>query len=230
MPDLSLSAAGLLPAVAPVPAAELGAAALRGLLLCLSLIVAIGAQNAFVLRQGLRREHVGTLVLLCSLGDALLMAAGVAGLASLVAAHPGLARGMAAAGALFLLGYGAMALRRALQPGRLDVTTGAALPLRAAVLQLAGFTLLNPHVYLDTVLLVGSVGAQYPGAPAQAAFVAGAATGSALWFTALGYGARWLAPVFARPRAWQVLDAAVGLMMLALAAQLLPMAWPTATA
>ena len=196
-------------------------AAVSGFVLGLSLIVAIGAQNAFVLRQGLRREHVGPIVALCALCDAVLMAAGVAGLAQLLGKRPGLATVLTLGGMVFLTAYGLMALKRALRPGTLQAAavSAAPTPLRTVLLQALGFTLLNPHVYLDTVLLLGSLGAQQPGA-AKGAFVAAAATASLLWFTSLGYGARWLAPVFARPRAWQVLDVLIGLTMLALAAGL----------
>jgi L-lysine exporter family protein LysE/ArgO len=198
--------------------------ALQGLALTFGLIIAIGAQNAFVLRQGLRREHVGTLVIFCTLADAVLMAAGVAGLASLIGAHPGLARVLAGGGALFLLGYGLRALWNARAPGALQTTAGPGLGRRKALLQVAGFTLLNPHVYLDSVLLIGTIGAQHGQASARAAFVGGCVAASALWFTALGYGARRLAPLFARPRAWQVLDGLVGLTMLVLAWKVMPMA------
>ncbi|MCV2353432.1 LysE/ArgO family amino acid transporter [Paucibacter sp. B2R-40] len=192
----------------------------QGLLLGTTLIVAIGAQNAFVLRQGLRREHVGAIVLACGLTDALLMAAGVFGLAALINAEPLLTRLISGAGAIFLTGYGLRALWRARRPGAdLHAAQGPRLSLRQALLQLAGFTLLNPHVYLDTVMLVGSVGAQQPTA-LRLAFMMGAASASLLWFALLGYGARWLAPWFARPRAWQILDALIGLTMLALAAKL----------
>jgi L-lysine exporter family protein LysE/ArgO len=201
--------------------------ALNGLLLCLTLIVAIGAQNAFVLRQGLRREHVGPLVLACSLADAALIAAGVAGLAGLIGERPWLTPLLAGLGSVFLLTYGLKALQRARRPlAMASVGSAPSLSRRAVMLQLAGFTLLNPHVYLDTVLLVGSVGAQQPGPDARAAFVAGASAGSALWFVALGYGARWLAPLFERPQAWQALDALIGLMMLGMAASLLPLFTP----
>jgi L-lysine exporter family protein LysE/ArgO len=196
--------------------------ALQGLALTFGLIVAIGAQNAFVLRQGLRREHVASVVAFCTLADAALMAAGVAGLAGLIGERPGLARGLAGAGALFLLGYGLRALWRARAPGALQTAASATLGRRQALVQVAGFTLLNPHVYLDSVLLVGTIGAQHAGLPARAAFVGGAVLASALWFAALGYGARRLAPLFARPRAWQVLDALVGLTMLVLAWKVAP--------
>jgi len=192
-------------------------AAATGFAVGLTLIVAIGAQNAFVLRQGLRREHVGLIVALCATADALLMTAGVAGLGLLIGARPTLARGLALAGALFLAGYGLRALWRSLRPAALSGTdAGAPMSRRQALAQTAAFTLLNPHVYLDTVMLVGAVGAQQVGV-AKAAFVAGAASASVLWFSALGYGARWLAPLFARPAAWRVLDLSIGLTMLSLA-------------
>jgi L-lysine exporter family protein LysE/ArgO len=190
-----------------------------GFALGLTLIVAIGAQNAFVLRQGLRREHVGAIVAFCATADALLMAAGIAGLAQLLGHQPMLAQVLTAVGALFLAAYGLRALARARHGGTLGAADGAApLTRRGALAQTAAFTLLNPHVYLDTVLLVGSVGAQM--GEARWWFAAGAAAASVLWFTALGFGARLLAPVFARPRAWQVLDALIGLTMLGIAALL----------
>lgn len=189
----------------------------QGLLLSLGLIVAIGAQNAFVLRQGLRREHVGSVVLFCGVMDAVLITAGVLGMAQALGERPGLARALALAGAAFLAVYGWQALRRARQGSALRATPeGAGLSRTAALAQAAAFTLLNPHVYLDTVLLVGSIGAQQPAA-LQGWFVAGACTASLLWFGLLGYGARWLAPWFARPKAWQVLDGLIGLTMAVMA-------------
>ena len=197
------------------------AAGATGFTLGLTLIVAIGAQNAFVLRQGLRREHVGPVVAFCAAADALLMAAGVAGLGSLIGTRPALAAALTAAGALFLALYGTRALWRALRPGTLDPAAAVPALSRGQVLaQVAAFTLLNPHVYLDTVLLVGAVGAQFAG-PARLWFVIGAACASAVWFSALGYGARLLAPLFARPLAWQWLEAAIGLTMWVLALLLL---------
>jgi L-lysine exporter family protein LysE/ArgO len=190
-----------------------------GLGLCLSLIIAIGAQNAFLLRQGLRREHVGAIVLFCALSDALLIAAGVAGLAQLLGERPAMATALTVVGAVFLLVYGALALKRARHPAALNASAGSqSLKLWPAIAQTAAFTFLNPHVYLDTVLLMGSIGAQQ--GVQRWWFVAGAACASALWFTALGYGARWLAPWFAKPRAWQILDALIGLTMLGLALML----------
>ncbi|MDZ4280820.1 LysE/ArgO family amino acid transporter [Hydrogenophaga sp.] len=193
----------------------------QALFLSLGLIVAIGAQNAFVLRQGLRREHVGSVVVFCAVADAVLIAAGVLGMAQALANSPGIARALALAGAAFLAVYGGRALRRARRPQPLLVTGGnVSLTRGAALAQAAAFTLLNPHVYLDTVLLVGSIGAQQPAA-LRGWFVAGASTASLLWFGLLGFGARWMAPWFARPRAWQVLDALIGVTMWVLAALLL---------
>jgi L-lysine exporter family protein LysE/ArgO len=186
---------------------------LQGLALSFGLIVAIGAQNAFVLRQGLRREHVGTVVLFCGVADALLISAGVWGMAQALGERPLLARALALAGAAFLAWYGWQALQRLRRTERLQAAPGGeGLHRRAALAQAAAFTLLNPHVYLDTVLLVGSVGAQQPPV-LQPWFVAGASAASMTWFGLLGLGARWLAPWFARPRAWQVLDGLIGATM-----------------
>ena len=202
-------------------AATAAAALLQGLALSLGLIVAIGAQNAFVLRQGLRRVHVGSVVLFCAAADGVLMSAGVLGMAQAVNQHPGLVRAMALFGAGFLAAYGVQALRRARRHHPLKAAVGDASLGRWAVLsQAAAFTLLNPHVYLDTVLLVGSIGAQQPQG-LRVWFLAGASLASLGWFALLGYGARWLSPWFARPRAWQILDGLVGLTMMALAALLI---------
>lgn len=185
----------------------------QGLALSLGLIIAIGAQNAFVLRQGLRREHVGSVVLFCAASDAALIMAGVFGMAQALGDRPQLARVLTLAGAVFLAWYGWKALQRMRQTEQLQATPGGAgLNRGAAVAQAAAFTLLNPHVYLDTVLLVGSMGAQQP-AQLQGWFVAGASVASALWFSALGFGARWLAPWFAHPKAWKLLDGLIGLTM-----------------
>jgi L-lysine exporter family protein LysE/ArgO len=192
----------------------------QGLALSLGLIVAIGAQNAFVLRQGLRREHVGSVVLFCTAADAVLIAAGVMGMAQALGQRPNLARALAFAGAAFLAVYGWQALKRARQVHQLDASTaGTSLSLGAVAAQAAAFTFLNPHVYLDTVLLVGSIGAQQPAA-LRVWFIAGAAGASVAWFALLGYGARCLAPWFARPRAWQVLDGLIGVTMFVLSALL----------
>jgi L-lysine exporter family protein LysE/ArgO len=192
----------------------------QGLFLGLGLIVAIGAQNAFVLRQGLRREHVGAVVLFCAVADAVLIAAGVLGMAQALGDSPTLARALALAGAVFLAVYGGRALQRARRPQPLQAAAGGdSLRQGAALAQAAAFTLLNPHVYLDTVLLVGSIGAQQAQA-LRGWFILGASSASVLWFGSLGYGARWLAPLFARPRAWQVLDGLIGLTMAVLSALL----------
>ncbi|MFP8780814.1 LysE/ArgO family amino acid transporter [Hydrogenophaga sp. RWCD_12] len=196
----------------------------QGLLLSLGLIVAIGAQNAFVLRQGLRREHVLPVVAFCALADAVLITAGVLGMAQALGRHPALAQAMALAGAAFLAWYGWQALQRARRASQLQAAAGGAgLSRGAALAQAAAFTLLNPHVYLDTVLLVGSIGAQQPDG-LRGWFIAGSSIASLGWFTALGFGARWLAPLFARPRAWQVLDALIGLTMWVLTVMLLRLA------
>ncbi|MBE9604110.1 LysE family transporter [Acetobacteraceae bacterium H6797] len=193
---------------------------ISGFALSAALIIAIGAQNAFVLRQGLRREHVGPIVAFCALADFSLIAAGTAGLGAALERLPHLAGALTLGGAAFLTWYGLSALRRALGPSSLETRADAApMTLAAALAQTAAFTLLNPHVYLDTLLLVGTIGAAQPPGGALP-FVFGAGLASAGWFTALGYGARRLAPLFARPAAWRWLDALVGLTMLALAASL----------
>lgn len=194
-------------------------AAVSGFLLGASLIIAIGAQNAFILRQGLLRSHVFVLCLICALADAALIAAGIAGLGTLVAASPRLIVAVTAGGAAFLAVYAFMAFRRALHPGALKAAKAGKTDLRAAVLTCLAFTFLNPHVYLDTVVLLGSLSARYPSA-ARAAFGGGAVAASFVWFFALGYGARLLQPLFARPAAWRVLDIVIGLVMAALATRL----------
>jgi len=194
---------------------------LQGLSLSLGLIVAIGAQNAFVLRQGLRNEHVGSIVAFCALADAVLITAGVTGMAQALGQHPGLARGLALVGAIFLAVYGWRAFRRVVQGQHLQAVVGATrLSRKSALLQAAAFTLLNPHVYFDTVLLMGSIGAQYA-SPSRGWFILGASAASLCWFLLLGFGARVLATVFARPRAWQVLDGLIGATMWVSAALLL---------
>ena len=192
----------------------------KGFALSFGLIVAIGAQNAFVLRQGLRREHVGSIVLFCAAVDAALMTAGVLGMAEIVGRNLVVMRMLAAFGAIFLLVYGWGAFRRAVSPGQLKASHGGqALSHMTALSQVAAFTLLNPHVYLDTLVLVGSVGAQQPDA-LRGWFILGACSASVVWFFLLGFGAVWLAPLFARPRAWQVLDTLIGIVMWLLAASL----------
>ncbi|GAB3697176.1 LysE/ArgO family amino acid transporter [Mariniluteicoccus flavus] len=194
-------------------------AALAGLGFGLSLIVAIGAQNAFVLRQGLRREHVLPVVAICALSDLVLIAAGVAGVGALIEGVPWLVTVIRFAGAAFLIVYALLAFRRALSSEKLTTdTTGAGISLRRAVLTAMAFTWLNPHVYLDTVMLLGSVANAYAGH--RWAFAVGAGTGSIVWFAGLGFGARALGGVFAKPRAWQVFDIVIGVIMLALGVRL----------
>lgn len=190
-----------------------------GFLLGASLIIAIGAQNAFVLRQGLKREYVFTVCLICALSDALLIAAGVGGLGSIVQRSETTIRIVTAGGALFLFAYGAVAFRRAMRPGALQAAGGESGTLGAAVAAALAFTFLNPHVYLDTVLLLGSLSGRYSG-EARFAYGAGATLASFAWFFGLGYGARLLSPLFARPAAWRALDIAIGLVMWTIAAGL----------
>ena len=193
-----------------------------GFVVCATLIVAIGAQNAFVLRQGLRREHVVLIVAFCAIADLLLIGAGVAGVSTVLGQAPRLTLVLTAAGTVFLGWYGVRALARARTASAMDVAAEGArrISVRNAVAQVAGFTFLNPHVYLDTVLLIGSIGARQP-TDARLWFVGGAAAASGAWFSTLGFGARLLRPVFRTPRAWQVLDTVIGLTMLALAVSLL---------
>jgi L-lysine exporter family protein LysE/ArgO len=198
-----------------------GSAFTTGFALSATLIIAIGAQNAFVLRQGIRREHVAPIVAFCAIADLLLIAVGVAGLAGILGDSPTLVALLTIAGSAFLVWYGIRAMRRALLPQSLRAAAGnEPLSLANAMAQAAGFTLLNPHVYLDTVLLMGSIGTRQP-PDMRIWFVGGAACASGVWFTTLGFGARLLAPIFARPRAWQVLDTLVGLTMLSLAVLLI---------
>src|SRR3954465_8244203 len=194
-------------------------AAASGLALGLGLIVAIGAQNAFVLRQGLRLEHVAAVVAVCALSDLALITAGVLGAGAALTRAPWLLAVVCWVGAAFLLGYGVLAARWALRPGALRPdAAGARAGLAVTVASCLALTWLNPHVYLDTVLLLGSMAATYGRHRWQ--FAAGAGLGSAVWFTALGYGARLLPPGFARPAAWQILDVLIAAVMTALALSL----------
>lgn len=192
---------------------------LTGLGSAAALIVAIGAQNAFVLRQGLRREHVLAVVAICVASDALLIAAGVAGIGTLVKAAPLALQIVRWAGFAFLVGYAVFAAVRAVRPTTLTAATSGGGTLAAAIGTCLAITWLNPHVYLDTVLLLGSLSATH-GDPGRWVFGAGAATASLLWFVVLGFGARVAAPVFARPMAWRVLDAGIAVLMLVLAVML----------
>ncbi|MFG2099135.1 LysE/ArgO family amino acid transporter [Micromonospora echinaurantiaca] len=192
--------------------------AVAGFAMSIALIVAIGAQNAFVLRQGLRREHVVPVVLTCAASDALLIAAGIAGVGTLVTGRPALLTAIRWGGAVFLLGYAALAARRALRPGALLPTERPPATLGATLLACAAFTYLNPHVYLDTVLLLGGIAQQHPN---RWLFGVGAVLASIVWFTALGAGAHRLAPLLARTVAWRLLDGVIAAVMAALAVALL---------
>ena len=195
-------------------------AMLTGLGFGLSLIVAIGAQNAFVLRQGLLREHVLPVVVGCAASDAVLIVAGIAGLGSLLDLAPWLVDVMRVAGAAFLLTYALLAARRAWRPGAVDARadrTGTR--LWPVVTTAVALTWLNPHVYLDTVVLLGSVADTH--GDDRWWFGTGAVAGSVIWFTALGFGARLLQPVFVKPSAWRVLDAVIAVVMVLIAVTLL---------
>lgn len=192
---------------------------LRGLGLGASLIIAIGAQNAFVLRQGLRREQAVLVAAICAACDAALISAGALGLGSLIARSLLITRLTSLGGALFLLYYGLRAFRNARHPGILEMSA-AALPRRSVVASTLSVSLLNPHVYLDTVVLVGGLAAQYADLP-RLFFTLGAISASCVWFFSLALGAARLTPLFRRPRAWQVLDCLVGVVMWIIAISLL---------
>ncbi|MCS5734306.1 LysE/ArgO family amino acid transporter [Herbiconiux daphne] len=195
-------------------------AALAGFGFGLSLIVAIGAQNAFVLRQGLLRRHVLAVVAVCALSDAALIAAGIGGVGLAISGLPLLMTVVRIGGAVFLVIYGLLAARRALRSATLAPDAGrASVGLAATVATCLALTWLNPHVYLDTIVLLGSVANSH--GDSRWLFGAGAAVASVIWFTALGYGARLLRPVFARPVAWRVLDGLIAVIMIAIAISLL---------
>ncbi|GFZ59983.1 Amino acid transporter LysE [Pseudomonas amygdali pv. eriobotryae] len=192
---------------------------LNGLLIAAGLIMAIGTQNAFVLAQGLRREHHVPVAMLCIVCDAILVAAGVFGLANVLAQSPTLLAVARWGGVIFLSWYGLQALRRACSRQSLEHSAAVGRKsLRTVLLSALAVTLLNPHVYLDTVLLIGSLGAQQ-GVPG--AYVAGAASASLLWFSSLALGAAWLAPWLARPATWRMLDVMIAVMMFSVAFQLI---------
>ena len=194
--------------------------ALRGFALGLGLIVAIGAQNAFVLERGLVRNHVLAVVVVCTLADAALIAVGVAGLGTWITGEPRLVTAVTIAGALFLFGYAALALKRALSPDAMLVRGARVMGWKAAVATVLALTFLNPHVYLDTVVLLGSLSARYELGAEKLAYGLGAAAASAVWFCALGFGGRLLEPLFARPAAWRALDLVIAAVMAMLAASL----------
>lgn len=201
---------------------------IAGFTVCASLIASIGAQNLYVLRQAVQGEHVKSCVALCVLSDALLVALGVAGMAQMLARYPSLAQYLTLGGAAFLLAYGLFAFRRMwLAPdAAMDAQEPQSAPrgMMSVLAALAAITLLNPHVYLDTVLLMGSIGAQQEGA-GRWSYVIGAASASCLWFVLLALAGRRLRHWFANPRAWQVMDGITGVMMLVLAWWVASSAW-----
>jgi len=186
----------------------------------MSLLVVIGAQNAFVLRQGLRGEWVAWVVLLCSLSDAILISIGTAGLGGLSALGDWVVPVLTYVGVAFLVVYGALTLRRAFRTDALHAAPdGSGAPLARTLATCLALTWLNPHVYLDTVLLLGSIATSHQ--PDQWWFAIGAAAASCVWFAGIGFGARWLRPLFASPKAWRILDVGVALVMWAVAISLL---------
>jgi L-lysine exporter family protein LysE/ArgO len=206
---------------------------LSGLLTGLSLIIAIGAQNAFVLRQGLRRAHVGPIVTVCTLSDVVLIVAGVAGIGAVIQHADWALQAVRWFGVAFLTWYGLSSAWRARRPSALSAppdgdaaavgapaSAGApAIGLASALRRTFALTWLNPHVYLDTVVLLGSI-ANTHGPSGRWLFAVGAAIGSTLWFAGLGFGARFAAPLLTTPRAWQVLDLLIAATMLGIAAKL----------
>jgi L-lysine exporter family protein LysE/ArgO len=194
-------------------------AASSGFATGLSLIIVIGAQNAFVLRQGLQRHHVLMVVAVCAASDVALILAGVAGIGTVVERAPTALVAVRWLGVAFLVGYGLVSARRAVRGERLEAAADRHLSRRAVLATTLAFTWLNPHVYLDTVLLVGSIASTH-GSPGRWWFAAGACIASLFWFTALGFGARVLAPVFRRRNAWRLLDGGIAVVMLTIAASL----------
>jgi L-lysine exporter family protein LysE/ArgO len=193
---------------------------LKGLGLGGSLIVAIGSQNAYLLKQALKREFVLTCIAICIVCDVVLIAAGVAGMGQLITEAPSLLSWIKIAGAGFLFWYGLKAAYSACHPAALVMTENNTAPNRRAVIAtMLAFSLLNPHVYLDTVVLLGSIGGQQPG-HGRLYFAFGAILASITWFCSLGLGARYLTPIFSRPAAWRMLDAAIALVMWTLAISL----------
>src|SRR3954462_8959189 len=193
--------------------------AVAGLLTGLSMIGSIGAQNAFVLRQGLAREHVAPVVAICAVSDLVLIVAGVAGIGTVVRQAAWVIDVVRWLGVAFLTWYGVTTLLRVRRTSALSAAAPEPLSLRSAVGRATALTWLNPHVYLDTVLLLGSI-ANTHGHPGRWWFAAGATLGSVLWFSGLGFGARFASPLLALPRAWQVLDVQIGLTMLGIALML----------
>ena len=184
----------------------------------MTLIAAIGAQNAFVLRQGIRREHVLPVVALCTVSDLVLIAAGIAGFGAIVAAHPDVITVAKLGGAVFLIGYGLLAAKRSLRPSALTPADATPARLAGVLTTCLALTFLNPHVYLDTVFLLGSIAATH--GETRWVFAAGAVLASFMWFFALALGARSLGRWLATPRAWRILDGIIAVVMLAIAVSL----------
>ena len=189
-----------------------------GFIASFTLIAAIGAQNAFVLRQGIRREHVLPVVALCTVSDIVLISAGITGVGALISAHPSALNIAKFGGAVFLVGYGLLAARRAWRPSSLTPSEVTPARLLDVLLTCAALTFLNPHVYLDTVVLLGALANEHR--DERWLFGVGAVTASAVWFSGLGLGARQLAGLFARPLAWRILDGLIAIMMIGLGASL----------
>jgi L-lysine exporter family protein LysE/ArgO len=189
-----------------------------GFIATFTLIAAIGAQNAFVLRQGIRREHVLPVVALCTVSDIALISAGIAGVGALISAHPSALNIAKFGGAAFLTGYGLMAARRAWRPSSLSPSEKAPARLIDVLVTCAALTFLNPHVYLDTVVLLGALANEHR--DERWLFGVGAVTASAIWFSGLGLGARQLAGLFARPLTWRILDGLIAVMMIGLGVSL----------
>jgi len=187
---------------------------LLGFVASFTLIAAIGAQNAYVLRQGIRREHVLPVVALCTVSDIALISAGIAGVGALISAHPGALNIAKFGGAAFLTGYGLLAARRAWRPSSLTPSDSAPARLIDVLLTCAALTFLNPHVYLDTVVLLGALANEH--SDDRWLFGVGAVTASAVWFVSLGFGARQLAGLFAKPTTWRILDGLIAVMMIGL--------------
>ena len=187
---------------------------LIGFIASFTLIAAIGAQNAFVLRQGIRREHVLPVVAVCTVSDIVLIAAGIAGFGALISAHPSVVDIAKFGGAAFLLGYGLLAARRAWRPSALTPSESAPARLIEVVGTCLALTWLNPHVYLDTVVLIGALANEHR--DDRWLFGVGAVTASVVWFCSLGLGARRLAGLFATPLTWRILDGLIAVMMIGL--------------
>lgn len=196
-------------------------AASTGFLTGFALILAIGAQNAFVLKQGILRSHVFWVALTCATSDALLIAAGVAGFGAVIETFPSLPRFMSMAGAAFLIFYGAMKFWAAYRGGEVQALSGKTTALMPTILTCLALTWLNPHVYLDTLGLIGAISTQFPGTTGKLSFGFGAITSSFVFFFGLAYGARFLAPIMQTPRTWQILDVLIGMLMWFLAYGLL---------